>query len=342
MKKLWIVLAATGLIAANAAAQEYKFVKTSGRLNINLPVAIIEGTSGNEVVISAATTDNDQDERSKGLRVLSADGLQDNTGLGINVDDKGKETDINQIDNKLNQRKVNIKVPKGITISLAYDKISNSMNSFVLPPDLGNKINWSVQKALHSAQIAIASTHGNLEKLKMLPKPGESDSTLENLEIITEPNDSDSTQAMDFGNTGFNNPSEIVFRNLDNPLEVSAQYSTLKLENVTGPVTIKTVYGNVEASFEGHIKSPVSIVSVYGFVDTTIPVNTKANVDLSTSMGGILVDPEFKFELEKKAPDSEKIHNFWGNDQFKGKLNGGGPDIISLKSTYGKIYVRKK
>jgi hypothetical protein len=31
----------------------------------------------------------------------------------------------------------------------------------------------------------------------------------------------------------------------------------------------------------------------------------------------------------------------YNNDQVKGKINGGGADL-SLKSSYGKVYLRKK
>ena len=72
------------------------------------------------------------------------------------------------------------------------------------------------------------------------------------------------------------------------------------LTNVTGPMTIKTVHGDIEASLSATIKNPVSIVSVHGHVDVAIPVATKANLKLGTVYGEIFVDPDFKIEIERK------------------------------------------
>ena len=60
---------------------------------------------------------------------------------------------------------------------------------------------------------------------------------------------------------------EAIFRNLENEIEVSANYNSVELENVTGPLTIKSVYGSVYAVFSANVKGPISIVSFYGHVD---------------------------------------------------------------------------
>ncbi len=58
---------------------------------------------------------------------------------------------------------------------------------------------------------------------------------------------------------------EARFVNLSNEIEVSALYNSIELENVTGPLTIETTYGDVEAIFNTSIKDPISIVSIYGY-----------------------------------------------------------------------------
>ena len=125
------------------------------------------------------------------------------------------------------------------------------------------------------------------------------------------------------------------FRNMENEIEVSANYNSVELENVTGPVTVKSVYGHVEADFNASMKGPISIVSVYGYVDLTLPLATKANLKMSTSYGEILVAPDFKIEIER---DGSMIRY---SDKVNGKINGGGINI-DLNSNYGKIYLRKK
>ncbi len=126
-----------------------------------------------------------------------------------------------------------------------------------------------------------------------------------------------------------------VFKNLENEIEVSANYNHVELENVTGPLTIKTVYGHVEANLSQNVKGPLSIVSIYGYVDVTLPVATKANLKLSTSYGEILVAPEFKIEIDRQG----ELISY--SDRVNGKINGGGMNV-DIRSDYSKIYLRKK
>jgi hypothetical protein len=125
------------------------------------------------------------------------------------------------------------------------------------------------------------------------------------------------------------------FKNMENEIEVSAQYNSIELENVTGPLTIKTIYGHVDASLGSTVKGSISIVSVYGYVDVALPVATKADLKLSTSYGEIFVAPEFKIEIDKQG-DMVRY-----SDQVAGKINGGGINV-DLNCNYGKVYLRKK
>jgi hypothetical protein len=91
----------------------------------------------------------------------------------------------------------------------------------------------------------------------------------------------------------------------------------------------------VEADFSTNLKGPISIVSVYGYADVTLPLSVKANLKMSTSYGELYAAPEFKIENERQG---EMVRY---DDRVTGKINGGGTDI-SLNSSYGKIYLRKK
>jgi hypothetical protein len=121
------------------------------------------------------------------------------------------------------------------------------------------------------------------------------------------------------------------FRNLDNEIEVSVQYNSVNLENVSGPLTIRSIYGHVEATLNTDVKDPISIVSVYGYVDFTLPGTSKASLRMDTSYGEILVDPKFKIDFE----------NSGDGDRVTGKLNGGGVNV-DLTCNYGKVYLRQK
>lgn len=243
----------------SAWAQEFKVAKAAGRLEVNLGGATIEGYNGNELIFSStAKTDfpekENHDERAKGLRVISGSGLEDNTGLGINISDKGNVVQVSQVSKKRNGD-LKIMVPKAMIVSFTYDKAINA--------------------------------------------------------------------------------SPVHLKNMENEIEVSVQYNSVELENVTGPMSIKTVYGSVDAKFNQTVKGPVSVVSVYGHVDVAIPVTTKANISMKTSYGEIMAASDFKIDFEK----TDDVVTYT-SESVKGKINGGGTDII-LKANYGKIYLRK-
>jgi len=252
MNKLIIALLAM-FFCVRAGAQEYKVAKNSGRLEIHLGKATIEGHNGNDIIFSSKNGHEKKDERAEGLRAVNSLGLDDNTGLGINITDKGTTVEVRQL-NRMNSPEIKILVPKGMIVSFSHE-----------------------------------SQYGG----------------------------------------------EVQFRNMENEIEVSANYNSVELENVTGPVTVKSVYGHVEADFNANMKGPISIVSVYGYVDLTLPLATKANLKMSTSYGEILVAPDFKIEIEKEGSMIRY------SDKVNGKINGGGI-TIDLNSNYGKIYLRKK
>ncbi len=240
-------------ISARISAQEFKLSKTTGRLEINLGRVAVEGHTGNEIIFTSNDREKEKDERAKGLKEINSLGLDDNTGLAINVEDKGGVVIVRQL-KKMNSPKIKILVPKGIIISFSHE-----------------------------------SQYGG----------------------------------------------EALFKNVENEIEISAQYNSIELENCSGPLTVKTIYGHVEATFDSNSKGPISIVSVYGFVDVTLPLMTKANLKLSTSYGEIYVAPDFKIEIDRQG---DMIRY---SDRVTGKINGGGMDI-DLNCNYGKVYLRKQ
>jgi hypothetical protein len=255
MKNRIIVIAFTLFISASGLlpAQEFKVPKNSGRLEIHLGKVTVEGHNGNEIIFSSNHHKQERDKRAEGLRTINSLGLEDNTGLGINVTTKDNVVEVYQL-KKTSSPDIKILVPKGVIVSYNHE-----------------------------------SQYGGDSR----------------------------------------------FRNMENEIEIAAQYNSVELENVTGPLTVKTIYGSVDATFGTVIKDPVSIVSVYGHVDVTLPETTKANLRLSTSYGEILVAPEFKIDIERKGT----MINY--SDKVSGKINGGGTNI-DLTANYGKIYMRKK
>ncbi|QDW25083.1 DUF4097 family beta strand repeat-containing protein [Pedobacter sp. KBS0701] len=300
MKKQFIVLFSLLAIAVSASAQkEYKLNKNSGQLNLNIPGAIIEGYSGNEIIFSIPKGEKEEvDERAKGLRAISGSGFTDNTGLGIDVSEKGAEINVNAVNREI-KGILTIKVPQNIKIVFT------------------NK----------------SSVYQN----------------------------------------------EIILKNLKSEIEVSTSYNKIKLENNSGPMNVKTLYGSVDAIFTEAIKGPVSIVSVYGYVDVSLPANTKANVELGTSYGKLYAAEGLKIAIEKTEKAERNGFTSVGgsenagqvttvrtgqtvstittvngdaaafgyttgghsSENIKGKINGGGADLI-LTSRYKNVYLREK
>jgi len=254
MKKYILGIAFGLAISTTIHAQDYKISKSSGTLEIReVNHVTIEGHSGNEIIFSSIDENRDDDDRAKGLRAISSMGLEDNTGIGLSVVDKGNVIEVRQL-KKMEGPDIKILVPKNVIVSYYH-----------------------------------TSPHGD----------------------------------------------EIEIKNFEGQVEVSTVHNGVVLTNATGPVNIKTVHGNIDAAFGTSIKGPINIESVHGHVDVALPVSTKATMKLKTNFGEILVDPDFKIEIEKSG------NMIKYSDNVSGKINGGGVEI-NLSATHDNVYLRKK
>jgi len=119
MKKV-LTLALGLIIASTVSAQEYKFAKSTGRLEINAVNNVtIEGYNGNEIVFSSLDGSRERDSRAAGLRAISANGLEDNTGVGLAVRENGTTYEVYQL-KKMDGPRVKIMVPKGVSVSYRH------------------------------------------------------------------------------------------------------------------------------------------------------------------------------------------------------------------------------
>jgi hypothetical protein len=255
MKTKILSIAILLLAITTVYSQDFKLAKSSGKLVIKeLNDLTVEGHTGNEIIFSLLDGPIEKDKRAEGLRSINSMGLDDNTGLGLSVQDKGATIEVYQL-KKMDGRKIKILIPKGVSLSIAH---SNP------------------------------------------------------------------------------NGDEVKLKNIESEIEVNTLHNGVVLENVTGPLTIKTVHGEIVANLGANIKSPVSLVSVHGLIDIAIPATTKATVNLSTSYGEIFVDPAIKIEMEQ---NTEWVK--YGSNKVSGKINGGGLDL-TLSSAHNNIYLRKK
>jgi len=137
------------------------------------------------------------------------------------------------------------------------------------------------------------------------------------------------------GRGGFFNGGGIEIKDIKAEVEVASTMGDVKVINVTGPLNVKVAQGDVVAKFVQPVRGPISLIAAMGAVDVAFPVKFGANVDMKTSMGNIYAADEFQFEKPVEEPKNSYIMS----NTVKGKMNGGGQDVI-LKTSMGDIYIR--
>jgi hypothetical protein len=165
MKHILIIFAISLFISEASIAQEYKLSKSTGTLNINeVNHVTIEGTTGNEIIFTSRDNNRNDDERARGLRAVSSLGLDDNTGIGLSVLDKGSSVEVNQL-KKIDGTDFVIKVPKGIKVS--YSHSSPYGGEFEVKNFEGAVIVSTVHNSViinnASGSIDVKTTHGDID-----------------------------------------------------------------------------------------------------------------------------------------------------------------------------------
>lgn len=119
-------------------------------------------------------------------------------------------------------------------------------------------------------------------------------------------------------------------------LEIKSNIGHITLVNVTGPVTAVTATGTIEVIFSNvNQNAPISLTTATGTIDVAIPASTKADVEMSSTMGTVYSN----FDLVK--PRTDGLKNYSGERKIKGQINSGGVKM-HLSSSTGNIYLRKK
>ncbi len=128
----------------------------------------------------------------------------------------------------------------------------------------------------------------------------------------------------------------VTFEGFSSEIEVNSNVGNITFNEVTGPITAHTETGAIKVDFVNvNQSSPITIHSSTGSVDVSLPSNTKADLELRSTMGTIYTD----FELKIDAQDGMKVVG--ANRKIESKLNGGGVNI-ALRSSTGNVYLRKK
>jgi len=137
----------------------------------------------------------------------------------------------------------------------------------------------------------------------------------------------------------YNSPfanENIEIKDMEGEVEVSSLNGDIKCLNVTGPLVLNSISGDIEVSISKlNQNSPTSISLISGDLDITLPSTSAANLEMSALTGGVYTD--FEFKVDSNGSNLRRI----GGNNIETKVNGGGVEL-NLSCTSGNIYLRKK
>lgn len=128
------------------------------------------------------------------------------------------------------------------------------------------------------------------------------------------------------------NSTDIEITGMKSELEIQ-NCQNISLKNVTGPLVLSTISGNIEVTFGSiTVGKPFAINSVSGEIDITLPASFPVDLSIGTVTGRIFSD----YEFNDKSDNLKQV----GGSQLVSKLNGGGTKF-SIMNVSGNIYLRK-
>lgn len=137
--------------------------------------------------------------------------------------------------------------------------------------------------------------------------------------------------------------SDINIDSYKGSLELKTLNADVKLTKCTGPFTVNSISGSVEADFSTlNADAPTSLASVSGMIDVSIPADRKASIEISNITGNVYNNLNLESSSAgKKDGRAEGLGSIKHGGDTNYTLNGGGQKII-LNSVSGNIYLRKK
>ena len=355
MKHKLIILITLLSVSLYANAQEYRLAKSSGQLKLNITGVIVEGYDGKDIIFSGQKVVNEEpsDERAKGLVAISSSKYTDNTGLGISVTESGQDVSVN-LATKKQIGILTIKVPNNIKISIVnnglfYSYSTNINSGFTTIVDNSKPGNDIVIKNFKS-EIEV-SVYSNKIMLENNTGPM-------NIKTVSGPVDA-------IFNSDIKGPVSII--SATNYVDVTMPSSTKA--NIEMSSSYGKLYAGKEFKIDFDEKDPeksVSNVRLTGnrFENRPLSATKRANEEVVV-IGYPTVKPAITNE-NTKGKDTTNIQRgrvtgvqingtgsngvqiyetgfLWGGggDKIKGKLNGGGIDLI-FKSTNKNVYLRQQ
>ena len=167
IKKALSILIVSMFVFAAVYAQEYTVsAGQASKLYISdlLGELLIEGSSGSDIVISVTGVEKPS-ERADGLRPINSYGVDDNTGLGIAVEEENGVIELLRATRRLDDANIKILVPSNLAIQVEYNSvhsedvhIKNVSNELKVVSEHSDLVFENI-----SGPAKIYSTHGEID-----------------------------------------------------------------------------------------------------------------------------------------------------------------------------------
>jgi lia operon protein LiaG len=132
--------------------------------------------------------------------------------------------------------------------------------------------------------------------------------------------------------SGCERNNDIEIKGMKNEIDIESCHD-IKLNEVTGPLVLSSISGNIEITYSSmNTTKSSSVNSVSGDIDITLPVKTASNLELRVVSGAIYSD----FDFSESQKNLKKV----GGNEINYSLNGGGFKF-NIGSISGNIYLRK-
>lgn len=139
------------------------------------------------------------------------------------------------------------------------------------------------------------------------------------------------------------NNGDISVKDLKGEIELKNVNGEIVFSNISGSIIANTVNGDIKGTIvKLKAEAPLAFSTLNGNVDITFPASFKADVKLKSDRGDIYTD----FDISASTQDINKSTSTEGRQVIKleswvrGKINGGGPEVL-MKNMNGNIYLRK-
>jgi hypothetical protein len=328
MKNLkYILILAIAFSFINVSAQEKKIKFSKGTLKIcSSKNFTIEGYDGDEVIIKSL-----HDKRSSNLARYHINGTESPVNLAygnsVMVNGTNKNDSLKKGTVVVGTRNINTSL-KGNIVFLNSD--SNRKNGLKKLGKKNEDKELGIYFIIEQKGDELIFKDNNDGQLFMISSERYEIKIPNSLKLNWQTNGCKERE-VETRKYAFFNSKASSLNNFNGEVEISTSLSNMKLKDVTGPVSINSIGGNVTIEFDK--KTPKRLYSIYsnnGFIDITLPNNSDVTVDAKSS--SIFSDIDFKVLEDKELDDMQSMLLKLKSGKVKMKLNAG----------LGNIYLRKK